>query len=213
MKDKNINNLISKLSEDSALKPVFSVNRQFAKWIIYTIIYLTGISFYFGIRSDLSIKLAETHYFIEITCLVLLILTSLYSSLNLALPDHSQKKSVLILPTISIILFVAVLVYLCINYTENLPIDHKQGMICIGCITFSAIIPTFFLFLEVRKAATTKPNLLSFYVLTYATSLSALALRLEPSDPSIYQTILYHYVPIIIFAIIAYLLPKRFLKW
>lgn len=212
MSDK-INNLINDLSRKQPVSRLYSVKSAFTKWVFYTVLYIILAPFFLGVRADILNKLVEFNYAIELTGLAFIMLTSLFSAINLAVPDYQQNRAVVYMPPVFIIVFLSVLAYLVVNHHSAGSIDHVQGILCVRCITLTSLIPSAFLFMEVKKAATTRPNLLSFYIIMYAVSLSALCLRLEESEASVYHTILYHYLPVIVFSATVYFIPKKFLSW
>lgn len=203
---------ISNKAEEKKL--AYNVERSFVKWLALTIIYLAIMSSIFGIKNNILERItSDGFYTIEIFCLSLIVITSLYSCANLAVPDANRKKYILRLPLYAILIFLADITFFCIFNESSEPINHMRGMICIGCIIFSSLVPAIFLFVQISRAAPTKLKLTVFYIFLYATSLSALVLRLEEVDHPIYENILYHYLPILVISFIGIFTTEKFLKW
>jgi hypothetical protein len=209
----NTENLIADLVKEKLDKKIYFPEKYFVKWLFLTLIYFFVISSIFGIRSDLLTKLKDFRYLIELLSIILITITSLFSCCYLALPDNSQKKYILYLPIIAFTIFVINIIFISLTDQNLIPINHSNGLKCVVCITASSVVPATFLFYEIKKAAPTKLYLIGFYVIFYATSLCAFALRLENSESSIYQTIIYHYLPIVVYSFLGGLISKKILKW
>lgn len=214
MSDK-LDKLIADISDKASdKKPAYNVEKSFISWLALTIFYLIIMSSIFGIKNNLLERIiSDGFYTIEIFCLSLIVITSLYSCANLAVPDANRKKYILRLPLYAIIVFLADIVFFCLLNESSESINHMRGLICIGCIILSSLIPAIFLFFQISRAAPTKLKLTAFYIFLYATSLSALVLRLEEVDHPIYENILYHYLPILVLSLSGIFTAKKFLKW
>lgn len=214
---KNLDDLINKLSSEikpvkSMPNPIFWVMGLFLVLGFYAII-LQMVS---GLRSDLVLQLGRFSFTAELILVFLLLLSSLVAAVLVMYPDSYQKSPLLKLPVgffVLTLVFLTAQLFMMPNVLMVIPevISHKmECTICIGTI---ALIPSALLFVALRQGATTHPLQAGLFVVLAASSLGYLFLRLyEPVD-SVAHVLIWHYLPMIVFALFGVLLGKAILKW
>ena len=106
----DIDQLIADLSKQASLvksmpHPLVSL----LKWAAGSGIYLALLMAYFGLRSDMTLKLVSPLFLIEIGLLICMILASGLSVALLSFPDMYQKRLAAFAPLVPFMLFIAVL--------------------------------------------------------------------------------------------------------
>ncbi len=208
----NTEQLIKDLSKEPLhRKAVLSHVRIFWQWLLVSCVFVAAMLAIFGIRPDLSAKLQDRFFLAEIITLAAITLSTAFSAAILSFPDLYQKKTCLYIIPASMLAFMVSLLF---AYLENssapLPI---HSFICLLCITMFSIFPAAWMFILLRKQATTHQKLTGSTALLAACSIGALTLRLSEETDSVEHLILWHYLPMIGYMLLGAWLGKKLLKW
>ena len=209
----DIDQLIADLSKQaSPVKPMPHPFVSMLKWAAGTGIYLALLMACFGLRGDMTLKLASPLFLTEIGLLACMILASGLSVAVLSFPDMYQKRLAAFAPLVPLLLFIAILA---VEWLEDVPPSPKpaHGIECLLCILCYSILPACWIFYHLRKMASTHAALAGGIALLGATSIGCLALRLSEQTDSINHLIQWHYLPMIALSAIGLGIGGKFLKW
>jgi len=209
----DIKKLIEELSRDTAKKPVFRPGMVFLKWEFFSVIYGIMVLRFIGLRPDIGQAITNHFYVSELALLLMILIFSLFSCVNLALPDINQKKHLLHLTLIPLAALVLIWGIEFLMQKEELAGLDMGGLNCTTCITLAALIPAAFLFHEVRKAAPTRLRLAGFFCLVYSGALGSFILRLSEPQDSVIHLLVWHYIPVILIGLLGSLIGKKMFKW
>ncbi|MEQ1556602.1 MAG: DUF1109 domain-containing protein [Gallionella sp.] len=210
---KNLDHLIAQLAQHNA--PRRAAPHPFlisATWLGYAAGYFLIALLLSGTRPDLAARLHNVEFVAEIVLLLTLVLASSVSAALLAFPDAYQKPRWTKLPLAFMVAFMLLLVlaYLADNPPAPQPLHSWQ---CTMAIVMVAIIPGAWTLWVMRRFAAIQRGMAGSVAVLFAFSVSALWLRLHELNDSISHVIYWHYLPMLIFAIVGWWLGKRVLRW
>ncbi|MGC2164394.1 MAG: DUF1109 domain-containing protein [Gallionella sp.] len=209
----NINELISKLAEDTTVvKPAHHPVLLSLEWIATAVFYLAVALMISGVRGDLLAKLHETWFAAEIVSLAAIFVATSLSAALLSFPDLHQLRRVAYVPVIAFAGFVGVMYFAWgADQPPSLPPIHSVE--CTLSITMLAVIPAFWIFLVMRRFASTHHYWAGSIALLCAFSVGALWIRLYEQTDSIMHVIEWHYLPMLLIGLIGMFLGKLVLRW
>ncbi|MDX1950023.1 MAG: NrsF family protein [Rickettsiales bacterium] len=213
MKSNNLNNLINSLSEEAKFEVKYNASKSASIWLVFSVFYIIFISYIFGVREDINLIIKNPLYIIELVMLFLALILSSFSASFLASPDSKQKKYFLYSPFLA---FLGVLIsgilsqFFDGNYIAN---NAHNGIYCFSCVVILSLIPSTFLFLQIKKYAPTKLKFLGVLILLFSTAIGCLILRLTEPVDTLFHIIIWHYTPVFMLALIGIYLGKKFLSW
>lgn len=205
--------LIDNLLTETPRKPIYRPLKSFFKWLLYSIIYMLILAKYLNVSADIMLEIIKPAYLFEISVLILTVIMSILCCSYIAVPDVGQKNYLVFFPLISLTLLIAYIMFMAINMGMLTNFPAFKGVQCTSCIILSSLIPAAFIFYEIGKAAPTRLYLAGFFCLLYASSISALTLRLEEVDANYGHLIVWHYGPIIIISALGAFISNKILKW
>lgn len=212
--DNNLHNteqFIEALSKEIKPSKTTKVLPIFLRWLSVCVVYIVVMLYIFGLRSDLSLKFSEPLFVAEITILALMVVAMAVGATILSFPDMLQKKWILLFTPISVVAFIITLFLAYLGSTSE--VSPLHGIECLLCISMFSLLPAVWLFILLKKQASTHQQLLGSVAMLAATSLGALSLRLSEKTDSVTHLLLWHYLPMIGFALLGAWLGKKFLKW
>jgi hypothetical protein len=205
--------LIDELTEKmQAVAPASTPARIFMKWMLYAVVYAAGALFFLKVRPDFMDKLSYPPFLAEILSLTLVIASSLLSAALLAFPDMYQRTRAVFLPVVTFLVFVEVLVWEFIADSPPSPLP-PHAMECLLCISALSLIPGAFIIYSIKKLASTHFYVSGLVATLAAFSIGALILRISEQTDSIAHLLHWHYLPMILAAIMGVFLGKLCLKW
>ncbi len=209
----DIEALIIRLAKDNAaLQPAPHPVLLSLKWMGVALAYLMLMLLFSGIRPDFSQRLHESWLFAEMLALVVIFITTSFCAALLSFPDLHQMRSMVFAPVVAFTLFMLVLL---VAWQADQPpaLTPLHSIECTLSITLSALLPAAWTLYQMRKFATTHYGWAGTVALLYAFSVGAIWLRLYEVNDSIMHVLLWHYLPMSIFALVGWWLGKKIFKW
>jgi hypothetical protein len=208
-----IENLIAELAAQNA--PRTAAPQPFLialTWLGYAAGYFLIALLVSGTRPDLAAHLRDVEFVAEIILLLALVLASSVSAALLAFPDAYQKPRWTLLPwaLLAGLAVLLLLAYAADNPPAPQPLHSWQ---CTMAIVLVAIIPGAWTLWMMRSFAALRRGMAGSVTVLFAFSVSALWLRLQEMNDSISHVIAWHYLPMLIFAVLGWWLGKRVLRW
>ncbi len=208
--------LIEKLSHEAVPQPMASPRVWMTWLIILWAVYEGLLVTFLGFRTDWVAQMHNPAYFGELLGLAAMSLTSLIAVQHGMYPDNYQRPWVAKAPLFAAIIFCAAIVW----QTLIAPLDWSTawndnliaGCQCTVGVFLMSVIPTIFLFFVLRRGAGTEPGRSGFWIILASASIACFASRVAEHD-GIEHFILWHYLPLLVFALIGYLLGPRLLRW
>lgn len=209
-----IENLAQKIVPIRPMQPPYILALRLG---VVLLAYGCIIGWVLGLRPDLMVQFHRPFYLAEIILLAAVTISSFFAAIYLAFPDQYQYPGVTLLPLYSFALFAVLLLV-----QAFLPPDARmvfpasegmQGMECTFCVASVAIIPSALMFIFLRKGATSSPPASGAYSVLAAAGLGCFMLRLSEANDSLIHLVLWHYLPIVLFAILGAFIGKILLKW
>lgn len=215
----NTESLIDSLVEDTCpVKVIACPYWRFSLWLTFAIAYVLAIVLVCDIRPDLSIKVSQEIFVIELIAVTLVVLSSLLSCAFLCVPDNYNKNWISYFPFIFFIGLSAVIAclffsqYLDPNYVYS-PIDSDSTFKCALEIFLFSVPPAISSIYLMKKGAPTKTYTSALCVALCSTGASYIALRLVEANDDAVHIIIWHYVPILIFTSLLAVNSKNLLRW
>ena len=209
----NIDALIANLARDTAaVKPAPHPYMLSLQWTGIAAVYLILTLVLSGLRPDLMLKLQEPWFVTEIVTLVLIFVATSLSAAILSFPDLHQKRSAVLAPGLTFILFLVAIVcsWIADSPPAPLPVHNFE---CTISITLVALLPAAWTLYVMRKFASTHSYWAGSIALLFAFSVGALWLRLHEMNDSILHVVEWHYLPMLVFGLAGLWLGKTLLKW
>lgn len=210
----NIDKLIESLAQDAspAARPAPPPSRLSARWLLAAQAYIAASLLATGFRPDIMQKLHDPWYIGELLGLVGILASASWGAALLAYPDLYQRGKTLYAPGILLALFALLLglSWQAGNPPAPLPVHSYQCTLSIGLLS---ILPSAWIFHSLRKFASTHVYLAGGTALLYAFCIGALWLRLHEVNNSVIHVIEWHYLPMLVAALLGTQLGKLLLKW
>ena len=210
---RNIEELVETLARDAAVvNPAPHPYMLGMKWTAGAAIYLVLTLIVTGLRPDLMAKFHDPWFVAETAVLAVIFIATSLSAALLSFPDLHQKRWVALAPAL---LFALFLLIIFLSWSADQPPAPPPAHTyeCTTCIVLVALLPAAWIFHGMRKYATTHYRLAGGIALLSALSIGALWLRLHELNNSVAHVIEWHYLPMIVFAIIGMWLGRVILKW
>lgn len=194
----NIDNLITKISQEGAKKPLPNPMKVTVKWLLLMVLYFVVLASFSGLRPDILVKLLQPLFLFELVMILTLGVVCAYVASVLALPDSAQKPWIRFVPFVFLTCLLAILAYQ-IWTTKTLPLADclKLGNYqCIMHIIFYAIMPAIVMFVMIKKAAPIKCCWLGSVVGLCVASFSYAMMRLVEASDDPSTLAVWHLVPV-----------------
>ncbi|NBV07165.1 MAG: DUF1109 domain-containing protein [Proteobacteria bacterium] len=209
--------LITKLSSEA--KPAKPLPKP-ASWILFLLaelfFYAVILQTFLGLRPDLAVELTHPLFVVEITLTLLLFVSSITATVLTMYPDLYQKSFLLKIPYLIFFLLLGFFLaeFFIFYDVENIfSSENFHGLQCALCIVISSSVPAAFIFAILRRGASVLPKQSGFFTILAASSLSYFVTRLDEVNDSVIHLFIWHYLPILFFALLGALLGKWLLKW
>lgn len=199
-------------------KPIISKMEKpinwFLKVMIFVVLYYALSQALIGFRNDLPIKINQPIFVIELFLMAYVLFSLLAASLLMAYPDSYQKNNFVKIanfsPIILVIFYASSPLW---QSLEDIAIDSSHKIECAICIVVLSIIPTLFLFYQLRKGATLSPIKAGIISSISASMIACIALRLAEVNDQISHLIIWHYLPILVISAVGALIGSKIFRW
>lgn len=196
------------------LKPVKRVLNPLiyiSPWIVIALAYLAGVIHFLGVRMDIEEKLAQSEFLFEFGLSSAISLFAAYAAGFLAIPDMREKKWLLTVPTTLFGVFMFWILTKAIADGFTVPGFHWHH--CFSDALLMAFVPIATLSLLIRKGATTKPGWMAFMSILAVGGMGWMAMRISCMDDDIGHTMIHHFMPFVLIAVLLGVLARRLYRW
>ena len=212
----NTEDLIQKLVNEGPQDPMPHPMRQTMIWLLGMLLYLSLFSAYIGLRPDITVKLHQLSFGLEIILLLGLGISSALSAFCLSRPDAHQMPWIKYVPFIFLLLWVMTAFTGTSEQVNLQNIVHSMSLSHFDCpfyIIMFSVPPGIALFIFVRMGVTTQCYWAGSMATLSVTSFGYILMRLiEPSDDPVHL-IVWHALPIIVICMFGMFFGKFILKW
>ncbi|MEZ5690300.1 MAG: NrsF family protein [Rickettsiales bacterium] len=206
--------LIDKLSVEKLEPPLPDPIIMASKWIFVTITYFAFITVFFGLRSDIAIKIRESDYIFDVSVMFIAATSAMIAASFLALPDSGQKGWVRFIPLIPTLIIAFFLIKGVTHENSMSMMDclKKKEYECMASILIFSSIMGVFIFAAIRKAAPTLCCWAGSMAALSIASFSYIMLRLIDIHDDPMVLMIWHFIPVFIVTVAGMFLGKIFLK-
>lgn len=209
--------LITKLSaEAKPIKPMLNPKQWIVRLLLILGVYGFTAQIFLGLRVDLALQFTRSLFTAEITLMLSLFITSIIAAVLNIYPDLYQKSFWLKIPYIIFLLILGFFIsqiFMPISGLAVIPTGIFHKLECTICIMFVAVIPAILIFTILKKGATVRPLQAGSFTVLAASSLGYLILRFSEANDAISHLLIWHYLPMLCFAILGAVIGKFCLKW
>ncbi|PJB72030.1 MAG: hypothetical protein CO093_03885 [Alphaproteobacteria bacterium CG_4_9_14_3_um_filter_47_13] len=208
--------LIGKLAEEGARKPLLHPVKQTFFWLTGAMLYLVMFAGVSGFRTDIVTKLEQPLYIAELGLLFAMAVTASLAAFYLSRPDNCQKSWIKYLPFGFTVLWAFVAFA---NGAGDVGFENLYHfvMLCqFDCplhILLFSVPPGIAMFLLVRKGATIQCCWAGSMAVWSVTSFGYLCMRLIESNDDPAHLIVWHALPMLFMCMTGILIGKAVLRW
>lgn len=211
------NHFIKSLS--TGLKPVRRLPSpyvRFSYWLLASILATAVLLFFRGVRSDLVQALSDPEFLIQSLLLVLMTVMAAISAFIMSVPGEKQSKHRWYLAGIlgsllaMILIFSAWKSYNSGNMRAWFP---GSGLSCLVSISILSAFPGILLFAMLRRAAPLRLSVSGSSAFLAVTALASLASNINCDSNIPAHILVWHFIPVLVMALIGARLGKWFLRW
>lgn len=212
----NTDDLIQKLSEEGAAKPLIHPFKQSLIWVTGIIIFMGAVISIEGLRYDISEKMQSFSFMMEIILLLATGITATSISIYDSRPDGIPNKYLRIVPFV----FLAVWFYFAYsgsmymlsidNFIESI---QGKGYMCTCHILLVTVLPLFILFYFIRMGATVRQGWTGGMATLGVTSFTYLFMRFVEANDDIVHLITWHAIPIVLMCLLSIFISRKVLRW
>lgn len=205
--------LIEKLCNDATpVRPMTSPWLLTAQWLLGFAVYFALLMALVSPRADLFAKLHEPLFLMEILSLVAIVASCALSAALLSFPDIYQTRCIACLPIVCFLAF-AMVIGVAYRSQGGVMEFHVEDFRCTFFIGLYALLPAIWLFYSIRQYASTHCFLAASVAALTSFGIGALAERLAEQTDSVAHVMPYHYLPMLVVAIIGPILGRKLLHW
>jgi hypothetical protein len=208
--------LIKKLSEEGIEKPMLSPLKQASMSILGTVVFMSALASYSGLRFDIGDKVHDLAFVLETVCLFVLGVLSTIASFYYARPDGPPNKFIRYAPVVMIPVWFGLAYH---NSMYMLGLDNimrafnGDGIMCACHILFVTVVPLFVLFYFLKLGASVQHNWAGATSSLGITSFAYLFMRyVEPID-DLAHLMIWHALPILLVCALSVGISKLVFKW
>lgn len=207
--------LIDQLVIEGAQRPLPSPMRQTSVWLAGTFVYVTILTLFNGVRSDIADKLTNPRFVLELLLLLVIASSAALAAFCLSRPDAHQKPWLRFVPIGLTLLwaastFAATPVF---NVTAILQSFTAGQFDCPWNILMLSVPPGIVIFLIMRKGATIRCCWAGGMAALGATALGYLWMRIIEQNDNLAHLITWHAVPILLMCIVGMMAGQMALRW
>ncbi len=209
--------LIKQLVQDSKpVKRIAPYKIRLLLWFLISLGITLAAIFIWGLRSDLSIRLYEWSFILEMLILFLMMLSASFSAFSLSVPGESSPRGLRLLACLSLFLWLGLIFLSTFLRQGHLGWSAKAWLPGWGCMNHTlllVILPTFLIFILLKRAAVLRPILVGALAGLSAVSFAAVAMRLTCHSDALWHLLFWHIGPIVLVTAIAILLGAWLFNW
>lgn len=209
------NDFIDGLVQDAGpVTPLFSPFIRFILWLGVSIATSFIGIFYFSLRFNLHAQLHSFHFWGETGLVLLSLIMAGGASLWLSQSEYRHIKRVwlALIPSAVWLAHLIIRLYLETRHVSHFP-HLDAGSACSYRVSILGLIPTFSLFFLVKRATPVKLALIGTALFIAGLSVGAFSLQFICPAESALHTLVWHFGPVLLFAIVGLLLSKKLLDW
>jgi hypothetical protein len=208
----NLESLISELSDQPPMvKRVFKPAALVLPWLIIVAAYLAGVIQFLGLRMDIDTVFYQPLFQFELALLGTIALTASYCAASLSIPDMGGRRWILAIPAMLLAVFVGLMGWYFTGEDFHMPVHAWHH--CFSAALLMCFVPIAVLLLLVRKGNTTRPYMMAAMTLLSVSALAWGGMRLSCASGDIGHIFFFHFMPLIILAIIISALARRLYRW
>ena len=207
--------LIADMVAKGAHKPLLHPMKQMAYWLSGVAAYLALVSSYSGFRTDITQKLAEPVYVLELALLFLMAFSAALAALCLSRPDCHQMPRIRYVPFV-FLFFWAMTAFAGASDLSLTSICDTFGLGQIDCfwhILLFSVPPGIAMFLIIHKGAPVECCWAGTMATWSVTSFGYLGMRLIEMTDNPSHLIVWHALPIMITCMVGMIIGKYALRW
>lgn len=212
----NTEQLIKQLVEEGAQEALPHPMKQTIKWLLVALLYLGGVSLFFGFRADIAVQLSTVSIDLELLFLLAMAVSAALAAFCLSRPDGHQMPWIKYIPFAFLLPWAITAFAGSAGDLQLANILHEMTLNQFGCpwhILLFSVPPGIVMFLALRKGATIR---CCWAGLMAAWSVSAFAYMLmrlfeQNDDPA--HLLVWHVFPIVLICIAGMMIGKFALRW
>lgn len=208
--------LVNDLSRQAAPATMARPGVYILRLLAFLVIYSLVMQWLLGFRTDISVQFGRPLFVMELLLLAGLLIASANACVLAMYPDQYQKRYVLRLPYVFAALIACMMgfqFFMLPDPRMMMPTPLSHSIECTQFIAVASLLPAALIFILLKKGATLIPLQAGGLAIMTAWSIGALTLRLAEPIDEIYHLLVWHYIPILGFAIVGALLGRCVLKW
>jgi hypothetical protein len=202
--------LIQELSLKAAPVKPTRYGRVCAGWMVITLLCLVGITSLHGLRPDFAERMAETRFALELLLNGTLIVLAGLLATNCGYPDRARSVR------LRVALGVVFIGYSGLTLAAlDMPAKESgaHGVECLACILSYAVVPGVWIVWQVRRLASTQPQLAGACAALMALATGCLGVRLVEVETQPEGLLLWHYIPLLVLSAAGILLGRKIFRW
>lgn len=205
--------LIHSLSDKlEVVKPMPHPFKRALPWFLCAITYLTLATIYMEPRSDITVKLYEVSYNLEILLLIFISASAAFSSLWLTVPDARGAKWMPYLAIAGFVFFILWQSFTCSGKDNHIP-ELNIFHVCYKQAIIFGLLPAISLLFVSSKGNTTSPYMMSFMNILSVGALGYIGLRVSCMSDEMGHLCVYHFLPYFIFGLVLVAIGKKLYRW
>lgn len=210
-----IDDLIGELSNEGARPPGLHPGYRCLVWLGVVLVYLAGLSLVWGFRPDLTQKLAELSYQLELIVLAAIIVTSALASAWLTLPDLNQQPWIRYLPFVPLAGLIILILTTGdgIGWSGLMAGAAETSVDCVWHTLMFSVPPGFLIFLMMRQGATVRCCWAGGMATLTVAAFGYLCMRLiEPNDNAAHLLV-WHMLPLVMMCVLGMIAGRFVFRW
>jgi hypothetical protein len=203
------NNIETLVDQLEPIKTIKSIKVRLITWSLVAITNAIAWLSIFGIRNDINYQLATPAFLIELSIILLLIISAGYAALVLSIPGRFNRKFSWVIGG----LIIAWIVSWGLSINLNNPLLYFESTAsCALKIAMVATIPICFFIWEFRRIFTISTLLIGLFVFLSAASVGLFVISNFCYISDHMHTFMWHFLPIIIISLTGIMLARYCFK-
>ena len=207
--------LIESMVAEGARKPLPHPVKQTIYWFGGTMVWLTVVSGYNGLRPDLTEKLANPLFMLELTLLSVMALAAAFAALCLSRPDAHQMPWVKY-PPFAILALWAISTFAGtgqMTWPGLFEALANSSFDCVWHMLLLSVLPGIAMFLTIKKGAPIQCCWAGTMATWSVTAFAFLCIRVGEANDNLLHLMVWHALPILMMCMAGMMAGKYFLRW